>query len=190
MYSLDYGLTNSVNYYVELVKDYDIFTTLLFAFLILGFLMFFNINDKNNSILTILLNMLFIFLIFYCFGLEILNHLDSALNLDFMHNICFYYVNTIFAMLLSSFKFTGLKTSYGAKSILIILYLLILLNLSFALYISFNLNGDMFIILGNTYPMILVGNLLAILLYIYYTILIVAEKSSKYYDNKKHLLYN
>ena len=46
------------------------------------------------------------------------------------------------------------------------------------------------IILGNTYPMILVGYLLAILLYIYYTILIIVEKSSKYYDNKKHLLYN
>ena len=190
MYSLDYNLENSINYYLELINDYNIFYTFVLAFILLGFLLFFNINNKNISILTILINFLFIFLIFNCFGLEILDNLNSCLSKDFLHNICFYYIGTIISLVASSVKINSLKTSYGAKVILIIMYLLIILNLSFALYISYNIDSNLFIIMGNTYPMILIGNLISILLYIYIFVLILIEKTSKIYDKKKHLIYN
>lgn len=190
MFSLNYSLSESLNYYLELIKDYDIFYVLGLAMIILGFLLIFNINNRNNAIITIGLNMLAVFLIFNRFKLTLLNNLDSCLNESFLHNICFYYINTIFALIISSVYFNNSKVSYSSKVVLIMVYLLMFLNLSFALYISYTINVDIFIVLGNTYPMILIGNLIAMFLYLYVIILSIILRYSKYYDKKKHLLYN
>lgn len=190
MFSLNYSLSESLNYYLELIKDYDIFYILSLAMVILGFILIFNINHRNNTIITIGLNMLAIFLIFNRFGFKLLNHLDSCLNQSFLHNICFYYINTILALIIAACYFNNSKVNYGSKVILIMLYLLMFLNLSFALYISYTINLDIFIVLGNIYPMILIGNLIAMFLYLYVIVLSIILKSSKYYDKKKHLLYN
>ena len=39
MFSLNYSLSESLNYYLELIKDYDIFYILSLAIVILGFIL-------------------------------------------------------------------------------------------------------------------------------------------------------
>ena len=189
MYSLNNSINECIDYYLKLINNYSFFGILVLIAFALAFIMIINVSNNNNFTLTIIFNSICMFLVFYKFGIEIINHLDSCIDQGIMHNICFYFINTIICLFVLSFWCTTKYFISACKISMIILYILILLNMSFALYVTYSINGDILITLGNIFPMIFIGNILAIGSYIYMIVLYFVERYNKYYVKKKHLLY-
>lgn len=189
MYNLNNSFSECINYYLKLISHYSFFGILVLIAVALAFIMIINVSNNNNFTLTIIFNCICMFLIFYKFGLDIINNLDSCIEQGFMQNICFYFINTIICLFVFSFWCTTKHFLAACKITMILLYILILLNMSFALYVTYSIDGDMLITLGNIFPMILIGNILALGSYIYMIVLYFVERYNKYYIKKKHLLY-
>lgn len=189
MYSLGYTFREAIDLYFKTISNYHSFYTILLAIVILGFVLIANMNGKNNIVVTTILNVISMFLIFYYFGFEIIDNLDSCFNHDFLNNICLYFVNSIIALIAASITITSLRIDYTSRFVLMVMYCLLLGNLLYSLYITYTINANLLVTLGNIAPMIHVGNLLSFMIYIYIIIVNIVAKLSKYYDNKKHLLY-
>ena len=189
MYNIDYNIGECFNFYGKLIGEYPIFNLILMSMIVLGIVMIMNIKNDNNLMLTILFNIVSVALTFYYFKLEIINHLDTCLDQGLIGNICFYFINTNIALFVISAWLTSKCDNYAFKFTLIILYLGLLLNIYFALYVTYSMNQIILITLGNIYPMIIIGNLASFGVYLYLILMYLAERYRKYYDKKKHLLY-
>lgn len=189
MYSLGYHLKDAIELYGKSIGQYSSFFTILVAMIILAIVFVSNLSNRNNTMLTIIIEIICIFLTLYHFGFEIVNHLDSCLNSDFLNNICLYFVNTNIILIVLGSVFSGLYLDYKSRFILLIFYVIILGNLLFSLFISYVIDETLFITLGNIAPMILIGNILAIAAYLTLFIVVCTNKLCKYYVDKKHLLY-
>ena len=190
MFSLNYGFSDCINEYIKLITSYSMFGIIAISMVCLGIIMIMNVNsNSNNLVLAMLFNAICLILTFYKFEFEIIDHLDSIFEQNIMHNICFYFVNTLIALFILTFWFSAKHIISSCKFTMIIMYILILFNLLFALYISYVVDADLFVSLGNIYPMIFLGNIAAVGSYIYMLILYFVERYSKYYSKKEHLLY-
>ena len=172
MFSLNYGFSDCINEYIKLITSYSMFGIIAISMVCLGIIMIMNVNsNSNNLVLAMLFNAICLILTFYKFEFEIIDHLDSIFEQNIMHNICFYFVNTLIALFILTFWFSAKHIISSCKFTMIIMYILILFNLLFALYISYVVDADLFVSLGNIYPMIFLGNIAAVGSYIYMLIL-------------------
>ena len=185
MFNINASIGECISEYGRLISNYS-----MGGILVVCIIMLFNMDDNsNNLILTMLFNSISLILVFYKYGFDIINYLDSAFNQGFINNICFYFVNTLIALFVMSFWVSAKHIIGACKFTMIIMYVALLFNLLFALYISYAINTDLFISLGNIYPMIILGNLAALLSYAYMIILYFIERYCKYSNKKQHLLY-
>ena len=190
MYSINYHLNNAYDQYFEMIHDYPVFYTILIAMAILGVVFIANLESgSNNFKVTLAIEVLCVFFTLYHFGLDLFNHLDSSLNSNFLNNICFFFINANVCLAIVGSVFSASDMDYAFKFILSICYLLVLANLIFALYISYAINAEIFITVGNIAPMILIGNVLAIGVYIVLAILLCTDRIRKQYAKKEHMLY-
>ena len=190
MYSLNYNLSYAIDNYFEAIVKYPAFYTIIIAMAVLGVVFIANLAAGSNNLkITVAIETICVFLTLYHFGLDLVNHLDSSLNENFLNNICFYFLNANFSLILIGAAFSSSMLEYASKFILSICYLLILANLLFALYISYVIDETLFITLGNIFPMVLVGNIISIGSYIVFIIVMCTNKLSKQYAKKEHLLY-
>lgn len=190
MYNLNYSLSHALNEYGKLIDNYSSFFTIVIAMIVLGIVFFANAESGwNNLKITIVIEVLCMFFTIYYFGLDIVNHFDSALNGDFLNNICFFFLNANVSLIIIGSVFSSSSLEFISKVILSILYVIILGNLIFALFITYSIGQDIFITLGNIAPMILVGNVISIVAYAILILLLVTNRFCKQLDKKKHLLY-
>ena len=190
MYNLNYSLNYALNEYGKSISDYSSFFTIVLAMIVLAIVFFANAEAGwNNLKITVVIETLCMFFTIYYFGLDIVNHFDSALNGNFINNICFFFINANVSLIIIGSVFSTATIEYISKILLSILYVIILGNLTFALFITYSLGQDIFITLGNIAPMIIVGNVISIISYIILIILLVSNKICKQYANKKHKLY-
>ena len=190
MYSLNYSLSYALDQYGETINNYPTYYTILIAMAVLGVVFIANIESgSNNFKITLAIETLCVFFTLYYFGLDLVNHFDSALDGNFMNNICFYFLNANISLAIIGSVFSGSTISYTSKFILIISYLLILANLVFALFISYSINADILITLGNIAPMILVGNVISMASYIVLIVILCVNAIRKQYGNKEYILY-
>lgn len=190
MYSLNYSLSYAIDEYFKAIDNYPTFYTILIAMAVLGVVFIANLESGwNNLKITVAIETLCVFFTLYYFGLDLVNHFDSALNGDFLNNICFYFINANLSLIIIGSVFSGTTIDYTSKFILTLCYLLILTNLIFALFISYSLNENIFITLGNIAPMILVGNIISIVSYIVLIICSTVNGIRKQYGKKEYMLY-
>ena len=190
MYNLNYSLSYALDQYGKSISDHSSFFTIVIAMIVLGIVLFANLEAGwNNLKITVAIETLCMFFTIYYFGLDLVNHFDSALNGDFLNNICFFFLNANVSLIIIGSVFSSSTMEYIGKAILSICYVIILGNLTFALFITYSINQNIFITLGNIAPMILVGNVISIIAYIILIILLCTNKLCKEYDKKKHLLY-
>ena len=191
MYNIGYSLSYALDLYGKSINDHASFFTILIAMAILGVVFFANLEAGwNNFKITVAIETLCVFFTLYYFGLDLVNHFDTALNGQFINNICFFFLNANLSLIIIGSVFSTSTIRYASKVILALCYLIILGNLIFALFISYSLNQNIFITLGNIAPMIIVGNYISIASYIILIILLCINKYCKLYDKKSHLLYS
>ena len=190
MYSLNYNLSYALSEYGKAIDNYSSFFTILIAMAVLGVVLIANLESGSNNLkITVVVATLSVFFTLYYFGLDLVNHFSSALNGNFMNNICFYYINALFSLIVIGAVFSVSNINYGAKFTLVLCYLAILGNLVFSLFISYSINADTFITLGNIAPMILVGNVISFIAYIVLGVCFAVETICKQFGKKEYMLY-
>lgn len=130
------------------------------------------INKKVFKYVAVFINILLIMLIIYYYH----NHLISVDTFKFInHNIYFYFLNTImFLILCSIFLFKCER-----DIIIIIIYIIIFCFVSFSLFITHYLHNNTLIVVGNIYPMIVMGNYLCFIFYFYLLVKLVRFLTKK-----------
>ena len=155
--SLNYSIIETFKL-LELAIKNDMFITITVCSIILTIIFLINKDRSFVKYAVLILNILFIMLILYYYRS---NLLTFSIN-DFMNNIYFYFFNSIIYLIISivvTFKTKYKNTNY-------IIYLLVLINLSYSLFITHYFHNTTLIVIGNIFPMIKFGNIIYIVYYI------------------------
>ena len=186
MTSINYNLFDAFKLYADMfisVKSFPIFAALaLLLILIIGF----NINNKNANFLYYIFNTIVIGVILFKFVNDILDKFTTFFSPNFYKNIYLYLTNIIISLILITSILRNKRRPLKYKYVILIFYYFILVNSLFMLSMAHYLKYDFLMVLVNTYPMVLVGNLASFGLYI--TIIIYWLVFSK--KTKKHRLGN
>lgn len=162
---LDYSFNKLISILFNSIVDYKIFLMIIVSSIVLTFIYLLNRNNKVFDTVMISFNMFLIFMIvmYYkdnLFHFNILKH--------FNHNMYFYFLNTIIYLFIISFNLY--KSIY--KKTNIIFYSVSLIFILFALFMTYYLNNNHLLILGNIYPSIVIGNFIYFIYYLFNLILI------------------
>lgn len=160
--------------------DYTMMKIFIICSLILGIILFVNYKNKKINYLISFINISLIMMIIYYYH----NYLISNLTfINIMHNIYFYYLNSIIYLIVLSicfYKFNKFRPFF------IVVYIISLILLSFSLFMTSYAHNINLIVIGNIYPMIVYGNYLYLILYVFVLIIFIKKIISK--NNKDIVL--
>ena len=171
----DYTLAEIFANYQSLIANYPIIVYILVASLIFGILVLVNIPNSTAFGLTLTAWISVFIGIFVFRKMDMINEITSIFNIHFYENIFFYYWNAIIGLLLMHMVIHNTKKTYLTKFITMIFFCLSISNLIFSLYISHVVGNDLLMVVGNIAPMIVVGNILIFIFYLYLFIYKVVE---------------
>lgn len=187
---LDYTLEEAINLYQTLMFDYRFIYYILAATVVYGLIIFVNLNTKQAFIITFFTFVFSLLATFYFRGLDLIEHIDTIFNLHFYQNIFFYYWNVIIGILIMHIFINSSKTSTATKFIMLISLVLTLSNLIYSFYISNIVYNDFTLVVGNIAPIVIVGNIILFITYLYLIILKVVEFCSKKKTKNNDFLTN
>lgn len=187
---LDYTLEEAINLYQTLMFDYRFIYYILAATVVYGLIIFVNLNTKQAFIITFFTFVFSLLATFYFRGLDLIEHIDTIFNIHFYQNIFFYYWNVIIGILIMHIFINSSKTSTATKFIMLISLVLTLSNLIYSFYISNIVYNDFTLVVGNIAPMVIVGNIILFITYLYLIILKVVEFCSKKKTKNNDFLTN
>ncbi len=167
MYEIHYSLAEALENYQQLISDYSVFLYILLAFSVYGVLIWINRKEKTSFYLTFGSLLLLIIMTFYFRRLELVNYITTFFNSRFYQNLYFFHWNMIFCFLLMHIQISSKKITEMTRFIVILFYIVLAANVSFQLYMSEVVGNSSIMVVGNTGPMIIVGNLISFLLYLY-----------------------
>lgn len=176
---LEYNIIKTFNLLIDLINNYTFFKAIIIGAIILGILLFININNDKTKYIILIINFLLIISIVNYYGLNIFDGFNHYLN-----NMYSYFFNSI--LFLSFINFLYFKDIIN-KKLIIPFYIISLINIIFSLFMTFYLKNIDLLVLGNVYPIIKFGNII----YFIFLILIVILQSLKYikrsnYDRKRN----
>lgn len=147
--------------------NYFIFRILIVCAIILCVLLM--INKKYQKYIISIISLILIILIVYYYHKTLIG--KEAFKY-IMHNIRFYFLNSIiFLVTISISSWFMIK-----KRIINIIYCLSFIFLSFSLFMTHYVHNIELITVGNIYPMIVYGNYLYLIFYVYLIILLIKKK--------------
>ena len=164
--SFNFTIGDAFRLYADMlinVKSFPIFAIAALVFVILIAL---NIENKNANFLYYLLNSILVGVIIYKYGKNIIDNLNSFIQLDIYRNIYFFLANTVVSLILITLILRNNRRPKQYKYFILVAYYLILVNSLFMLAMSHYLEYEHLMVLVNTYPMILFGNIASTVLYI------------------------
>lgn len=167
MYSIDSNIFDTLSQYLHMINNYSMFFYIVVSVLIYSTIIY-GRYDKIKNIIVGIINLLIVIIIINYYGLGIINNLDTFINLDFINNIYVYFTLTIISLILLTHIFVERIVYSIIKRIFMIFYVFILINILFALYMTSYLDNNFLLVLGNIYPMVKLGNILSISLYVMY----------------------
>lgn len=156
--SLNYNLIETFKLLLNSLQ-YNVMISIIISLIIIIGLLIINKDNKKTNYIVLSINIVLIIII-------LIYYLKDILTLKFnnpINNIYFYFFNSIiYLIIMSVFCFRSIhkKTNY-------IFYGLSLINLLFALFMTYYLNNQTLIVIGNIYPMIKLGNIIYIIYYIF-----------------------
>lgn len=171
----DYTLAEIFSNYQNLISNYPIIIYIVAAALLFGIIVLVNIPSSTAYGLTLTAWMGSFIGIFVFRKIDMINEITSIFNIHFYENIFFYYWNAIVGLLLMHMVIHNTKKTYLTKFITMIFYCLSISNLIFSLYISYVVGNDLLMVVGNIAPMIVVGNIIIFIFYLYLFIYKVVE---------------
>ena len=171
----------SLNYnFIETLKlllisfKYEIMISLLIGISIFIFLLILNKQNKKINYIISIINILIIIIIS-------IYYIDDIVKFKFsspINNIYFYFLNSIIYLI--TMCIINFKTKY--KIINYIIYGISLINILFSLFMTYYLNNQTIIVIGNIYPMIKFGNIIYLGYYTFIMIIIIIKRLNA----KKH----
>lgn len=162
----NYSLTNALDLYMKMTTSFSTFFVFAVVCLIFVGIITFNLKTKNTNFLFLALNIILIGIILWTHGINIINNIDSFFTVNLYKNVYFYLANMVLSLIIISKILSSNRSSISIKYIVCLFYYLLLTNLLFMLYISNYLKNIMLLVVGNTYPMVYFGNMIAFLMYI------------------------
>jgi hypothetical protein len=172
IYELNTDLSKIVPNYLDLISNYPAFFLIVLAVLIYGVLIYVNLNSKATLYLTILGLVGAIAASFYFRGIDMFNNIKTIFTSKFYLNIYGFYWGAIIALLIMSLLLNNKKQNKSAKVVTLSFYIMIMINLIFSFYITGSMR-EYLLTLVNITPMIFIGNILILVLYIYLLIRII-----------------
>lgn len=171
IYELEYTIAESLEYYISLILKYSVFPYIAVALIIFAILIHINFGTNGTFYLTLGAWILLIGTTFYFRGLDMINHIDSIFSFTLYRNIFFFYWNTILGMFIIHKCLNSNSLLKSSKQIILSFLVLISTNVIFSFYITEVVNNNLLLVLGNIYPMIIIGNLMLFLMYFYLIVL-------------------
>lgn len=161
--SLNYNILETFKLLLNAFK-YDVFIALIIGMIILVILLILNKNNKKINYLIYSINLILIVIISVYYIKDIISfNFNNPIN-----NIYFYFSNSIIYLIIMSIV---LNNKY--KKINYIIYGISLINLLFSLFITYYLNNQTLIVIGNIFPMIKFGNIIYISYYIFLIVIYI-----------------
>ncbi len=161
------GITEAFEKYLQLISDYPVFLFLFLAMLVFGFLLWINRNTKVTYYLTFSALLLYLVVIAFTRRLELFQNITTFFHGNFYQNMYFYYWNMAIVGYFLHANISSRRVADPKKGISILFFIVLATNAIYQLYLSQVVHQNAILILGNTYPLILFGNLLAFLYYLY-----------------------
>lgn len=165
--SLNYNLVDTLKLLIKSLK-YEIMISLIIGISIFVILLIINKDNKKTNYIIGIINILIIIIIFIYYIKDIISFKFS----DPINNIYFYFLNSIIYLI--TMCITSFKTKY--KKINYIIYGICLINILFSLFMTYYLNNQTLIVIGNIYPMIKFGNIIYISYYIIILIIFIIKR--------------
>jgi len=163
----EYSLTEAIADYLQLISNYPVFYFLLIAAVVFCILIMVNFNEPTAFYITLFAFLLLIVVTFYFRRLDMFEHIDSIFSWNFIKNMYFYYWNTIVAFLVVHATLSSKRRGMGTKLFTALIYVMLVTNVVYSFFITEAMQNVPLLVLGNISPMILIGNLLAIGMYIF-----------------------
>ncbi len=163
---MDVSLKEALGSYRELIGNYSVFGLITIAIILFTFLIWMNRHTKISRYLLLMA------VLGVCLSLGILHfqelwsHFDTFLHLNFYQNPYVYYWNMLLVFSVLFLFLSSKNTKEKQKKWVLVLFSILLINAIFQLYITGVVQNHSLLVLGNTYPMIFVGNLLAFFSYL------------------------
>lgn len=167
---LNYDLSKFISLFLSQF-NYPIYIVLLLVSFIFASLYIYT-KSKVLNVLVLFINIFFLFLIckYYYSNLFSLDNFNY-----FVHNMYFYFFNSIVFLILNFFCLM-----YGKYTkIYIIFYCISIIFLGFSLFMTHYLYNNHLIILGNIYPGIILGNITYFLFYLFNIIILINKFLTK-----------
>lgn len=171
----DYTLLEIIKNYQSLISNYPIIVYIVVASLVLAVLVLINANSPTAYKLTFVSLIAAVIGIFVFRKMDMFNQITSVFNINFYRNIFFYYWNVIVGLLLMHMTIHNTKKTHLTKFIAMMFFSLSISNLIFSLYMSHIVGNELIMVIGNIAPMIVVGNILIFIFYLYLFIYKVVE---------------
>lgn len=160
--SLNYNFIDTLKLLLVSLK-YEVFIAIIISMIIFTVLLILNKDNKKTNYIVCIINLILIILISIYYIKDIITcNFSNPLN-----NIYFYFLNIIIYLIIMSI--TVFKTKY--KKVNYIIYGIGLINILFSIFMTYYLNNNTILVIGNIYPMIKFGN---IIMLIYYLLIIVS----------------
>ena len=176
--SVNYSIIDSAVYYLELIKNYPILISIILFSIIIVILYIFNKKRNMFKYILTILNIIILLLIILLYGEKILTFKFS----NPINNLYFFFLNSLIYIILSTINIY--KTKY--QKINIIFYSLFLINILFSIFMTIYLKQIDLLVIGNIYPMVIIGNIILLIYYILFIISIFDKKNRTCYNVLRH----
>lgn len=167
IYELEYTVAESLAYYLKLISSYPIFPCIIIVAIIFAILIYINFGTGVAFYLSLGAWILLIITTFYFRGLDMINHINSIFSFTFYRNIFFFYWNTILGMFIIHKCLNSTSLQNTTKQIILFFLVIVFSNVIFSFYITGVVWNELLLTLGNIYPMIILGNLVLFIMYLY-----------------------
>ncbi len=173
-------LTEALESYQQMISNYSVFSFILIAMVVVGILLWVNRNTSTTYYFTWGIFFLLVVMTIYFRRMELLDHIDTIFQADFYQNLYFYHWNMIFAFFLLHSQLSSHRISEVSKMLCLFFFIALSTNCVFQFFISDYVGNTPILVLGNTYSMIVVGDLLSFAFYL----LVIVSHLVPYHPNK------
>ena len=167
MLNLNYSIAKIVSLFFNSFS-YPIMTVLIICSIILFVIL--KTNNQYSKYIMLIINIILILMICYYYHQDIFT---SQLFHYVSHNI--YFVNNLLFLIIMSIVPFTIKNHIIIK----IIYCIELWLLSFSLFMTSYLNNNTLLVIGNIYPMIVIGNYILFIFYFYLLFLLIRFLTKK-----------
>lgn len=155
---LNYSISKTFNLLLETLTHFMMWIIII-CVIILGIILYVNKGNSKIKYLLYIINIVLISLILYFYHNNLLNSLTFK---HITHNLYFYFLNIICYLITFS-----IYIYKKVNKCIIIHYLIQLIFIVYALFMTSYVNNIHLIVIGNIYPMIVYGNYLCFIFYLW-----------------------